>query len=238
AHRDRAEVVGHERIAALCQRRGQRRFSCPRQAAEQHRLAVHAHRAGVQHDLLALMQQYSEHSAEEEYANVACFGAGLWLEYDLAPIAEQEARNVRDPHEKPPVGDLPRGAGGAGIFESPGYRSAPDRHVERTGIGHQGDQARQRDLAADRQPGNAIEMHCRYLFRPPRSLMPELPAWRGDLERFTGYSPFQTRLFCGDGGGNNTADSSASARCRPGHAAWTGMELSAAARLEPKARAS
>ena len=70
-HRDRADVVGHQRIAALRERRGDRRFARARRAAEQDRLAVDAHRARVQHDLLALMQQNAEHGAEDEDRNVA-----------------------------------------------------------------------------------------------------------------------------------------------------------------------
>jgi hypothetical protein len=59
----RAEIVRHEQIAALRQGCGQRRFTRAGRAAEQHRLAVHPHRAGMEHDLLALVQQNAEHRA-------------------------------------------------------------------------------------------------------------------------------------------------------------------------------
>ena len=53
---ERADIVGYQRVATLRQRGSERRFAGARGPAEQHRLAVHPHRAGMQHDLLALVQ--------------------------------------------------------------------------------------------------------------------------------------------------------------------------------------
>ena len=46
-----------------------------------------------------------------------------------------------------------------GFSSACGNRAAPDRHVRLT-LDRQREHPRQDDLAADRQPGNVIKMHC------------------------------------------------------------------------------
>jgi hypothetical protein len=64
------KFIGNQPIAALTQRRGERRFARARRPAEQDRLAAHLDRACVKDDLLALMQQNPEHRPEDEDGNV------------------------------------------------------------------------------------------------------------------------------------------------------------------------
>ena len=121
--RQRAEIVGHQRIAALRQRGGQRRFSRARGTAEQHRLAVDPHRAGMQHDLLALMQQNAEHGAEDEDRNIGRAAARFRRHHDLAAGDEEEAGDVRDAHQELFAGDFP-GRAGRGGFRKDGLAPA------------------------------------------------------------------------------------------------------------------
>jgi hypothetical protein len=114
----------------------------------------------VQHDLLALMQQDSKDGAEDEDRDVGVVGAGLRLEGDVASIAEQEARHIRNAQQEAPIGDLPGRARRACALKRSGHRLAPYRHVGRPAIGRHRDQSRQGDLAAHGQPGYAVKVHC------------------------------------------------------------------------------
>ena len=145
---DGAEVVGDQRIAALRQSRCQRRFAGARGAGEQHGLAVDPHRAGMQHDLLALVQQNAEHRSEDEDRDIgeACFG--FRRQHDLAAVGEEKARDVGDAHEELLAGDLPGRPGRSRAGQAVRHRPAPDGDLRGT-LGRARDQPRQADLACN-----------------------------------------------------------------------------------------
>ena len=146
--RHRAEIVGHQREAALRQSGGQRRFARARGAAEQHGLAVHAHGAGVQHHLPALMQQDAEHGAGQENRDVGGRDAGGRFEHDLAPAREQEARHVGNAKQETIAGDLPGRAARARLRQGFRHRARPHHDVGRLSAGG----------AAAMAPGSSISL--------------------------------------------------------------------------------
>ncbi|MEI9806356.1 MAG: hypothetical protein WDN48_20865 [Pseudolabrys sp.] len=71
----------------------------------------------MQHDLLALMQQNTEHGAENEDRGVGNVAAGFELELDLAALAQHEPRDAGNPQQELFAGDLPGGTRLAGIVQ-------------------------------------------------------------------------------------------------------------------------
>jgi len=134
----------------LRQRCGNRRLAGARRAAKQDSLAGDAHRAGVQHDLAALVQQNAERGAENENRNVTGVAPGLRLERNLFAVTQQETRDAGNAQQKLFVRDLPSRAFGAGVFEHSGDRASPDGHVGRAPAEGQGNQAPQGNLARHR----------------------------------------------------------------------------------------
>ena len=182
---DGAEIVGHQRIAALRQRRGQRRFSRARGAAEQHRLAVHPHGAGMQHDLLALMQQDAEHGAENEDRDIGGALVRFRRDHDFAAVVEQKPRDVGNAQEELLAGDLPGRSAGAAIRQVFRHRPAPDRDL-RHALGRARNQPRQLDFA--RRP-TALRPDKIALFHAFCSSLPQAPKWRRDLNRIIRKNP-------------------------------------------------
>jgi hypothetical protein len=167
--RDGANVVGHHRIAALRQHCCERGFAGARRTAEQYRLAVDAHRARMQHDLLALMQQDAEHGAEQKDRDIGGIATRLLLEDDLASVVEQEARHAGNAQQELLAGDLPGRPGGAGVGERIRHCAGPDRHIGQAATARHGIQSGQCNLAVDDQSGDAIKMHVWLRVSPSRS---------------------------------------------------------------------
>src|SRR5215471_4420103 len=104
---DRTNIIRNQPIAAVRQGGGKRRFSRARIAAKRYSLPVHLDRARVQNDLLALMEQDAEYSAEEENWNVLGARLRFRRKYDLVAIFQQESRDVGNIQQKLFTGDLP-----------------------------------------------------------------------------------------------------------------------------------
>ena len=109
----------------------------------------------MQHDLLALMQQDAEHRSDKENRDVAGLGAGLGLEHDLAPAAQQKARDARNAKQEPVAGDLPGGAPLGGVFQDGGHRRGAHRDGGSARLARWNG-AGQFDLACDHQPGDTV----------------------------------------------------------------------------------
>ena len=127
----RADIVGDQGIAALRERRGERRFAGARGAAEQHRPTIDPHRAGVEHDLLALVQEDAKHGAEDEDRDVGLARRRLRLNHDGVAAGKKKPGDVRNPHQELASRDLPRRPGGAGVRQFLRHLAAADRHLRR-----------------------------------------------------------------------------------------------------------
>jgi len=104
---DRALVVGNKRIALFAKRGGQGGFARAGLPTKQHCLAADQHRAGMEDDMIALVEQHAEHATRQEYRHILQFGIVLSLEGDRMSAFQQKARDMRNTHQETPVGALP-----------------------------------------------------------------------------------------------------------------------------------
>ena len=160
--RDGADIVRHQRDSrAAASAAASVDLPAPEGSAEQHGAAVHAHRAGVQHDLPALVQQDAEDRADDEDRDVGRRRRRARLEGDVAAVAEQKARDAGNAQQKPPAGDLPGRPDGAGAFQR---LAAPARNGSLTsgGVAPAGiaiKPGKAMSLPTDR-PETLYERHC------------------------------------------------------------------------------
>ncbi len=109
-----------------------------------------AHRAGVQHDLSALLQQNTERRAKQEYWNIGGIRPRFQFKDDAIAVAEQETRDIRNTQQESFAVDLPGWSRRIGMLERGGHLAAADGDIGRAANGLRRVASRQGDLAGYR----------------------------------------------------------------------------------------